>query len=144
MTGASSQAGLASFRGSQYPPVSQLAQPVETREVKYAIDSGWLVEVVNRHTCGTDEGGYYGAHEPGCGSVPVQRLDDLPGWPGEPQPVETRVEWGVQWSIDGIGSGVDAMDEEVARACLPVYHQSGSGTLVSRTVTVGPWVEVSS
>lgn len=46
------------------------------------IMSGWLVESAGEHTCGAggSESGY--AHEPGCGYVPVQRLDDLPGWPG--------------------------------------------------------------
>lgn len=44
---------------------------------EYAIDSGWLVEVVNEHTCGTAAGGYYGAHEPGCGLVPIAKVDDL-------------------------------------------------------------------
>lgn len=46
-------------------------------EPTYAIDGGWLVEVVNEHTCGTAASGYYGAHEPGCGMVPVARVDDL-------------------------------------------------------------------
>lgn len=49
----------------------------EQAAVEYAVDSGWLVEVVNEHTCGTAAGGYYGAHEPGCGMVPVARIDDL-------------------------------------------------------------------
>lgn len=46
------------------------------------IMSGWLVESAGEHTCGAggSESGY--AHEPGCGYVPIQRLDDLPGWPG--------------------------------------------------------------
>jgi hypothetical protein len=44
---------------------------------QYAVENGWLVEVVNGHTCGTGAGGHYGAHEPGCGLVPVARVDDL-------------------------------------------------------------------
>lgn len=44
---------------------------------EYAIENGWLVEVVNEHTCGTGPGGHYGAHEPGCGMVPVARVEDL-------------------------------------------------------------------
>ena len=38
---------------------------------KIAIENGWLVEVVDEHTCGTGEDGYYGQHEPGCGMVPI-------------------------------------------------------------------------
>lgn len=39
------------------------------------IEAGWVVERVGYHTCGTGRDGYYGAHEPGCGSVPV-----MPAW----------------------------------------------------------------
>lgn len=45
-----------------------------------AIEGTWLVEVVNEHTCGTSEGGYYGLHEPGCGTIPLENLENLPGW----------------------------------------------------------------
>jgi len=45
-------------------------------EVRYAIVDGWLVEDVGEHTCGTGPSGYYGAHEAGCGLVPMVRLDD--------------------------------------------------------------------
>lgn len=41
---------------------------------EYAVSSGWLVEVVDQHTCGA--GGAFG-HEPGCGSIPVARVDVL-------------------------------------------------------------------
>ena len=41
---------------------------------KLIIENGWLVEVVDRHTCGTGPDGYYGAHEPGCGMIPVADL----------------------------------------------------------------------
>lgn len=44
---------------------------------EYAIENGWLVEYVGHHTCGTGLSGYYGAHEPGCGLVPVSRIEDL-------------------------------------------------------------------
>lgn len=44
---------------------------------EYAIENGWLCEVAKVHTCGTDPGGYFGAHEPGCGLLPVARIDDL-------------------------------------------------------------------
>lgn len=37
----------------------------------------YLVEEVGYHTCGTGEGGHYGAHEPGCGYMPVTRLSDI-------------------------------------------------------------------
>jgi hypothetical protein len=43
----------------------------------YAIDCGWLVEVVDEHTCGAGPGSYGGLHEPGCGTIPVARVDDL-------------------------------------------------------------------
>lgn len=46
-------------------------------DAEYAIENGWLVEVVNEHTCGTGRDGHYGAHEPGCGRVPIERIDDL-------------------------------------------------------------------
>lgn len=35
------------------------------------LEHGWIVEVANRHTCGAGENGYYGAHEPGCGLIPI-------------------------------------------------------------------------
>lgn len=35
------------------------------------LDSGWVVERVNFHTCGTSRDGYWGAHEPGCGTIPI-------------------------------------------------------------------------
>lgn len=44
---------------------------------EYGVENGWLVEVVNEHTCGTGEDGYYGAHEPGCGTLPIARIEDL-------------------------------------------------------------------
>jgi hypothetical protein len=47
----------------------------EAAATKYAIDSGWLVEVVNEHTCGAGDGMY--GHEPGCGLIPVATVDDL-------------------------------------------------------------------
>lgn len=45
-----------------------------------AIEYGWLVERVGYHTCGAGESGYYGHHEPGCGSWPVAELRTLPGY----------------------------------------------------------------
>lgn len=51
---------------------------------KLSILNGWLVLDVGRHNCGTDFGGHFGAHEPGCGIEPVVRLDTLDGWPGQP------------------------------------------------------------
>lgn len=38
---------------------------------KVGIENGWLVEYVDRNTCGTGENG---AHEPGCGTVPIADL----------------------------------------------------------------------
>lgn len=41
---------------------------------KIGIENGWLFVVVDRHTCGTGEGGHYGAHEPGCGTEAIMDL----------------------------------------------------------------------
>ena len=49
---------------------------------RHYIMDGWLVIDTGKHTCGTDPGGHYGAHEPGCGLEQALRLDNLPGWPG--------------------------------------------------------------
>ena len=47
------------------------------------IESGWLVRDVNEHTCGSSSGTEWPyAHEPGCGTIPELRLDNLPCWPG--------------------------------------------------------------
>lgn len=58
---------------SDYRRRNELAMELETRlqSGELVIENGWLVEVVDQHTCGTGEGGHYGAHEPGCGRVPV-------------------------------------------------------------------------
>ena len=50
---------------------------------RHYIMDGWLVIDTGRHTCGTDPGGHYGTHEPGCGLEQALRLDNLPGWPGD-------------------------------------------------------------
>jgi hypothetical protein len=44
---------------------------------RYGVVNGYLVEYVDRHTCGTSEGGYYGLHEPGCGMEPLGKVEDL-------------------------------------------------------------------
>ncbi|WP_159795719.1 hypothetical protein [Puerhibacterium puerhi] len=49
-------------------------------EVEWRIEGTWLVEVANEHTCGTGPHGHYGAHEPGCGLVPIQDLSQLDGF----------------------------------------------------------------
>lgn len=51
-----------------------VAAPTESR---LAITGEWLVEETGRHTCGTEAGGHYGQHEPGCGLEPVMRLTEL-------------------------------------------------------------------
>lgn len=48
---------------------------------KLSIISGWLAVEVGHCNCGVS-GGYFGAHERGCGLEDVLRLDTLPGWPG--------------------------------------------------------------
>ena len=52
--------------------------PVVPDSPDLRIDSGWLVEVHDECTIGCEP--QYG-HQPGCGLIPLQRLDDLPGWP---------------------------------------------------------------
>lgn len=44
---------------------------------EYVIENGWLCEVANEHTCGTAKDGYYGAHEPGCGLIPIADITPL-------------------------------------------------------------------
>ena len=43
------------------------------------VEGHWLVERHDHHTCGVGFG-YYGLHEPGCGTVPLVDLRGLPGW----------------------------------------------------------------
>lgn len=74
----------------QTPPTEPEPEPLDEeldddiRVGRLRIENGWLVEDVGEHTCGTGHDGHYGHHEPGCGTVPVTRLDDLPGWPQTP------------------------------------------------------------
>lgn len=49
---------------------------------EFRIENGWLVRDVNEHTCGGSGTEWPYAHEPGCGTIPELRLDNLPGWPG--------------------------------------------------------------
>lgn len=49
---------------------------------EFRIENGWLVRDVNEHTCGGSSTEWPYAHEPGCGTIPELRLDNLPGWPG--------------------------------------------------------------
>lgn len=44
---------------------------------QYAIEGEWLIEVVGHHTCGAGPGSYGGIHEPGCGTLPVAKVEDL-------------------------------------------------------------------
>lgn len=53
------------------------AGPDVPDEPKYGVENGWLFEYVNEHTCGTGRDGYFGAHEPGCGTVPIGKVDDI-------------------------------------------------------------------
>lgn len=81
-----------------YEVCSGREAPLETG---LRIEHGWLVEETTGCTCagGTEESAYL--HEPRCGLTPLQRLDDLPGWPLAPAPqpaadTETEVQWGVR------------------------------------------------
>lgn len=51
--------------------------PDDREAPELVIDGGWLCEVANKHTCGTAASGYYGAHEPGCGLVPIADIRGL-------------------------------------------------------------------
>jgi hypothetical protein len=57
-----------------------MAAVYEANPYHLEIDGTWLVEIVGRHTCGTADGGHFGAHERGCGSLPVDNLATMPGW----------------------------------------------------------------
>lgn len=60
--------------GPEFP--AGAAPPTEADE-EYAIAGGWLVEVVNEHTCGTGPSGHFGAHEAGCGTIPMVPLERI-------------------------------------------------------------------
>lgn len=81
---------LLAARLPQTPPAEPEPEPLDEeldddiRGGRLRIENGWLVEEVDEHTCGAGRDGHYGLHEPGCGMVPVTRLDDLPGWPQTP------------------------------------------------------------
>ena len=45
--------------------------------VRFSLDYGVLVEWVDRCTCAVGPHGHFGAHERGCGSIPVLFFDDL-------------------------------------------------------------------
>lgn len=44
----------------------------------FQIVNGWLAQHVGHHTCGTAQGGHFGAHEPGCGWEPICKVSELP------------------------------------------------------------------
>ena len=50
---------------------------------RLAIVDGFLVQMHGKHDCGGSSYEWPYAHEPHCGMEPLQRLDNLPGWPGE-------------------------------------------------------------
>jgi hypothetical protein len=50
------------------------ASAPDGKTYRWAADSGWLVEQVDQHTCGTGPNGHYGHHEPGCGLIPLVEL----------------------------------------------------------------------
>lgn len=72
---------LAAHRVADYL-LCLLASPVQSEE-RLRIEDHWLAREVGYHTCGTAVGGYYGAHEPGCGLEPELDLSTLPGWRSE-------------------------------------------------------------
>lgn len=67
------------------------------------VDGDWLIEVVNEHTCGAGPGSGAG-HEPGCGTIPVGRLE-RPGVLAEiaDERVRQDQKWGEQNHPDGTG-----------------------------------------
>lgn len=74
------------------------------------IEGTWLVREVNEHTCGTAKGGHYGAHEPGCGLVPVLDLSTLPGF----DMLRATQDAGV--SVDGNGREVTDLEAALFNA----------------------------
>ena len=54
------------------PPQGQPADPP-----RYTIEGRMLCEYVEHCTCGTGPGGYYGAHEPGCGLEMLLPMEDV-------------------------------------------------------------------
>ena len=68
---------------AQHNPVAAAlaaAQEREQRVAEFRIVGTWLIEEVGHHTCGTERGGHFGAHEPGCGQEPVINLAAVPGF----------------------------------------------------------------
>jgi hypothetical protein len=69
--------GRDSCRPAASPAAVGARQDEQLREARLTITSGWLVEEVDEHTCGTDRDGYYGHHEPSCGQIPVMEVGEL-------------------------------------------------------------------
>lgn len=114
----------------------------EPSEAGLRIEHGWLVEETTGCTCagGTEESSYL--HEPGCGLTPLQRLDNLPGWPLAP--ADTEVQWGVRYGlyIESTYSEASAR----AKAKGHVHFDGGTPPVViartvTRTVTKTLWEE---
>ena len=53
-----------------------VGQQAEGIPAEYAVENGWLVELVNEHTCGAGPGSGAG-HEPGCGMIPIDTVENL-------------------------------------------------------------------
>ena len=102
---------------------------------EYAVENGWLVEVINEHTCGAGVGSM--PHEPGCGMVHVARIEDLlaaahPA-PAEPSECEDGV-FGSQDIANALGgrgpddateSSDGRLSEEEAQLLLDCWREAG-------------------
>lgn len=85
----------------------------DPEQVQYVIANGWLCEAVNAHTCGTARGGYYGAHEPGCGLMPVARVDALLAEVEAGRALRERVSAHTDWhGVEGLLDRLDAAEAE--------------------------------
>lgn len=102
-------------------------------EPTYGIEGHWLVEYVNRHTCGTDEGGHFGAHERGCGTVPALDLAQVQGWAEHVSAIkaealrEAREEVRAFSQAIGFGDGVTEPSATLAQMVDPILQALSDG-----------------
>lgn len=87
-------------------PVQNTDEPttVESVDHGFTVEDGWLVELTGQHTCGGSSHEWPYAHEPGCGMVPIGRVEDLlrehPSLPTRKQIAETlwTLDMGLPWT----------------------------------------------
>ena len=71
---------LPGWPGERHPDGVAAGAPSDDG-LQLAIRSGWLVNEHGEHNCGGSSSEWPYAHENYCGMDPLERLDDLPGWP---------------------------------------------------------------